>query len=387
MPVNHPLHIDLFAIIILMGVVQGYFLAIFFLFTPKGNKIAHRYLGLFLFALSTCTVEVLLSYTNYMFKMLAWVDFAEPLNFVLAPLTYLYLRTFVSERFSWKQLIHFVPFAFYLVCMCLYIYPLPDSFKYNAYLDAYHPEMPFVKNEVLDWGWFCEIRDYVNDIMFVQMVIYVAVGFVELKKQFEKVGLSVFSKENSSLSWCRTQWLSFASIVLLFLIVKRTFSSDLGDHILSAHITFIIYAISFSVIRQSDFFRLGEEAKPVKKYEKSTLTDEIQDQTLARLEVLMQEEKLYLKEDFSLPSLAKKLGVSPHHLSQILNESLGQSFFDYAAQWRIAEAKKLLVSSESQHFKIEEIAEMVGYNSKSAFNTAFKKIVGQTPSQYRKEEK
>jgi AraC-like DNA-binding protein len=44
----------------------------------------------------------------------------------------------------------------------------------------------------------------------------------------------------------------------------------------------------------------------------------------------------------------------------------------------------LLVSSENQHIKIEEIAEMVGYNSKSAFNTAFKKIVGQTPSQYRK---
>lgn len=387
MPVNYPLHIDLFAIIILMGVVQGYFLAIFFLFTPKGNKIAHRYLGLFLFALSTCTVEVLLSYTNYMFKILAWVDFAEPLNFVLAPLTYLYLRTFISEHFSWKQLLHFAPFVFYLVCMSIYIYPLPDIFKYNSYLDAYHPDLPFIKIEVVEWGWFCKIRDHVNDFMFVQMVIYVVVGFIELKKQFQKVGLSIFSKENSSLSWCRTQWLSFASIVLLFLIVKRTFPSDLGDHILSAHITFIIYAISFSVIRQSDFFKLGEEAKPIKKYEKSTLTEEIQDQTLERLEVLMRKEKLFLREDFSLPFLAKKLGVSPHHLSQILNESLGQSFFDYAAQWRIAEAQRLLVSSENQHIKIEEIAEMVGYNSKSAFNTAFKKIVGQTPSQYRKEEK
>lgn len=387
MPVYYPLHIDLFAIIILMGVVQGYFLAIFFLFTPKGNKIAHRYLGLFLFALSTCTVEVLLSYTNYMFKMLAWVDFAEPLNFVLAPLTYLYLRTFISERFYWKQLLHFAPFVFYLVCMSIYIYPLPDTFKYNSYLDAYHPNLPFIKIEVVEWGWFCKIRDYVNDLMFVQMVIYVVIGFIELKKQFQKVGLSIFSKYNSSLSWCRTQWLSFASIVLLFLIVKRTFPSDLGDHILSAHITFIIYAISFSVIRQSDFFKSTEEIKPAKKYEKSTLTEEIQDQTLARLEVLMHEEKPYLKEDFSLPSLSKKLGVSPHHLSQILNESLGQSFFDYAAQWRIAEAQRLLVSSENQHIKIEEIAEMVGYNSKSAFNTAFKKIVGQTPSQYKKEEK
>ncbi len=97
----------------------------------------------------------------------------------------------------------------------------------------------------------------------------------------------------------------------------------------------------------------------------------------------MSTEKPFLNASFSLPGLAKRLAVSPHHLSQILNEKLGQSFFDYTAIYRIKEAQQLLVSPEHAHIKIEEIAEMVGYNSKSAFNTSFKKIVGQTPSQFR----
>lgn len=97
----------------------------------------------------------------------------------------------------------------------------------------------------------------------------------------------------------------------------------------------------------------------------------------------MHNEKPFLSASFSLPLLAKKLGISQHHLSQILNESLGQSFFDFTAQHRVEEAKLLLKNKEIAHLKIEEIAEMVGYNSKSAFNTAFKKNAGMTPSEFK----
>jgi AraC-like DNA-binding protein len=102
-----------------------------------------------------------------------------------------------------------------------------------------------------------------------------------------------------------------------------------------------------------------------------------------KLDEVMNTEKPFLNDSFSLPGLAKMLAVSPHHLSQILNEKLGQSFFDYTASYRIKEAQQLLLAPEHAHIKIEEIAGMVGYNSKSAFNTSFKKIVGLTPSQYR----
>ncbi len=95
----------------------------------------------------------------------------------------------------------------------------------------------------------------------------------------------------------------------------------------------------------------------------------------------MNEQKLFLKPDFSLPLLADQLRVTVHQLSQVINDGLGKSFFEMTAEYRIEEAKRLL--KEKPNIKVEEIAEEVGYNSKSSFNTAFKKLTGKTPSEWR----
>jgi YesN/AraC family two-component response regulator len=66
-----------------------------------------------------------------------------------------------------------------------------------------------------------------------------------------------------------------------------------------------------------------------------------------------------------------------------LNEKLAQSFFELLAKYRVEKAKKILTEDEKNRLTIEEISEMVGYNSKTAFNNAFKKLAGKTPSEYR----
>lgn len=377
-----PLKIDLFAIVILLGVVQGFFLAFFFLTTKQGNKVAHRYLGLFLFSMAFAITEVLMGYTNYTFQTLYLVDMAEPTNFALAPLSFLYIQTYITERFTKAQLLHFIPFFAYLIYMSVLFYPLSDIHHYNSYIYAFHPDMATMPCDYAEREWYYFFKHYVNDLMFVHMVVYTIASFYVVIQAFKKEGLPFSSKQNAKLTWARNQVISLASIVIIFLVIKRTFIHDLGDHILAGHITLIIYAISFSVISRSKFFH-EEQAKTVKKYEKSSLTTDIQDNVLDKLTEVMNTEKPFLNDSFSLPGLAKMLAVSPHHLSQILNEKLGQSFFDYTATYRIKEAQQLLGSPEHAHIKIEEIAEMVGYNSKSAFNTSFKKIVGQTPSQFR----
>ena len=93
------------------------------------------------------------------------------------------------------------------------------------------------------------------------------------------------------------------------------------------------------------------------------------------------EKKPFLEPDFSLPELARSLGTSVHTLSQVINEGLGKSFFEMTAQYRVQEAKVLLKAHPN--IKVEEIAEQVGYNSKSSFNTSFKKYTGKTPSEFR----
>ncbi len=249
-----PLKIDLFAIIILLGVVQGFFLAFFFLTVQKGNKVAHRYLGLLLFSMAFAITEVLMGYTNYTFHTLYLVDMSEPTNFALAPLSFLYIQTYITERFNKTQLLHLIPFFAYLIYMSVLFYPLPDIQHYNSYLYAFHPDMTTVPCDYAEREWYYWFKHHVNDLMFAYMVVYVLASFYVVNKAFKKGGLPLNSNQNHKLSWARNQAVSMASIVIIFLIIKLTFIHDLGDHIIAGHITLIIYAISFSVISRQDSF-------------------------------------------------------------------------------------------------------------------------------------
>jgi len=94
-------------------------------------------------------------------------------------------------------------------------------------------------------------------------------------------------------------------------------------------------------------------------------------------------EKYYTSSSASLSGLAKTIHESPHHVSQVINEKLGQSFFELLAVHRVKEAQVILKTDLGKKLTIEEVAERVGYNSKSAFNAAFKKITAETPSSFR----
>jgi AraC-like DNA-binding protein len=98
----------------------------------------------------------------------------------------------------------------------------------------------------------------------------------------------------------------------------------------------------------------------------------------------MNTEKPYLDGDITLQKLAKALAISPHHLSQTINERLNQNFIDFINTYRIEEAKRMLLDPAKKHYSILAVSEEVGFNSKSAFNNAFKKQVNMAPSEFRK---
>ncbi|WP_073956057.1 helix-turn-helix domain-containing protein [Thalassospira sp. TSL5-1] len=86
----------------------------------------------------------------------------------------------------------------------------------------------------------------------------------------------------------------------------------------------------------------------------------------------------------SLPKLARAVGISPNQLSYVLNHHIGQNFFDFVNSARIAEARRILLGEPDR--PILDVAMTVGFNSKSTFNLAFKKITGETPSSLRRKE-
>jgi len=85
-----------------------------------------------------------------------------------------------------------------------------------------------------------------------------------------------------------------------------------------------------------------------------------------------------------LQNLADYLGIPSYQLSQIINTELQQNFYELINSLRIAEAKHRLIDPTNQHITILAIAYDVGFNSKSTFNTAFKKYTKMTPSQFKK---
>ncbi|MEL6644206.1 MAG: helix-turn-helix transcriptional regulator [Pseudomonadota bacterium] len=125
----------------------------------------------------------------------------------------------------------------------------------------------------------------------------------------------------------------------------------------------------------------GPRETGTQKYSKSALAKEHAERIERKLTAAMQDDSLFRDPSLSLTKLAKHIGSSPNYVSQTLNEHMNQSFFDFINHWRIKEAEDLLTRDGDD--TILSITYDVGFNSRSAFYTAFKKHVGVTPSQYR----
>ncbi|MDW3196467.1 MAG: FtsX-like permease family protein [Cytophagales bacterium] len=192
-----------------------------------------------------------------------------------------------------------------------------------------------------------------------------------LTSTYRQKGISTFGN-GSKINWINA--LTFFQLVLL-----AFFWLEVPLAFLTVLVLVFVLISSWHFAKESSF----ESFAATTKYAKSTLLTPDKARLLDTLEIELKSGTYFLQPDASLKGLAKLLGTSSHNLSQLLNESKGVSFFELQASVRVREAKKMLQDPQMQHLKIEEIANQVGYASKSSFNTTFKKITGNTPSEYR----
>lgn len=388
-----PIHLDLFAIVIFLGVAQSLFLGIFFLVGERGKHVANRCLGWFMLGLGAVTGEIFLCYSNYMFQMLELVDFSEPINFTLGPLFFLFVFARLYQRLPRRWGWHLLPAGLWTLNSISWLYQ-PIEVKYNNYLEAFHPELPHIAERLyyLPEDFTGGMREYVSELTLLSSLAYNLAALIIIRRAYRRSGNGFWQPEPVRLAQLRNLTLLFTMLPILIAIIKPQFEEDLGDHLLASYLAVVIYAISLLIMSGSPFSMSTPETQavaadaltePRKKYEKSAISEEVEEAVLQRLTRLMTEEQPYLQPDLSLPKLAQQVSTSPHTLSQLLNDRLGQTFFDWLAAHRIAEAQRLLNNPATAHLKIDEIAERVGYNSPSAFHTAFKRITQQTPAQFR----
>ena len=374
-----PYRIDLFAVFIFLGIVQGVFLLIFFLSNKNRKSKVNFFHGLLLLSIVACITEIFLMYSGYIIHCLYLVDFSEPFGLAIGPTFYLLVKSITKGKLNWK---HYLHLAFPVIHLFLELpfLVLPEDAKYNAWVGSYHPDWarrPFDYPYDPRMFW---TTDNVTEISLIILFLYTGMGLYEIFKAFKKQKESFWRPTIPSLKFLRWEVFLIATAGLGILIVKIFHDHDTGDHLFAAYITVTIYLTSFRIIKQSGFFQqpaLGDTLK----YKTSAVSLEDQKALLEKLNNVMMDQKPFLRPDFSLPDLARMLGTTVHILSQTINEGLGRNFFEMVAEYRVGEAKILL--KEQPNIKVEEIAEQVGYNSKSSFNTMFKKITGTTPSKFR----
>jgi AraC-like DNA-binding protein len=364
---------DFITFLILFGISIGVFLGILLITLGRGNKSANRLLGLLLlsFSLSITGFVIERTDTQHLYHYLQGLT--QSVLFLFGPLFFFYVKVLTKRKFVFREdyLFHFLPFLF------LIIYQIPFLVKDPA------EKLPIIQSGTFRIEWMA-----ILSVQIVHLFIYLFFAYKLIRKHEKRIKTTMSSIERINLNWLRAGVLLFVavfSMIMTFVVLFLT-GIDLLKYfqvIIPISVSLIILMMGFYGLKQPIIFSQENKVKP-KKYEKSNLTNSLSEEYLEKLLCYMDTEKPYLQSNLTLQKLALAIGITPHHLSQIINEKLKQNFFDFVNQYRVKEAQKMLVHPQGQLLTILAISEEVGFNSKTAFNTAFKKVTKMTPSDFRK---
>jgi len=382
---NTSTHIDAISVFIFIGIIQGFILSYFFISKPSSNITANRYQGFLILALTLCILEQLLNQTGYITRILVITNSTEPLNLVVGPLLYLYVKRSLDTASTKRDYFHFI-LAFLYLCYLTFDLIQPNEIKYNSYIYSFHQDWPALKVPMKISNDPLGLKNYLNPVTAVQLVVYTYLAFRLLVRKTRHTGETILNTTDEIVQSLRNMVLHISIVILIFIIVKLTFKGDLGDYYLDSYVSLFLLITTFRVMNDSPYFDNSTSFMDISlsKYRKSSLTESGKTKILNNI-ILELEIKQYFSDNLaSLSDLAKRIGESPHHVSQVINEKLNKSFFELLAAYRVEEAKRILLNDKKDKLTIEEISEMVGYNSKTAFNNVFKKLTGKTPSEFRK---
>lgn len=364
---------DFVSILTLLGITQGLFLGFLLLTINRGNKNANRLFGILMIMFSISISGFEFTRLNLVRYFPYYSAFASAVIFLFGPLFYHYVRALTESDFHFRGVcyFHLLPFILLTVYRIIML-PYYGAEKTEAYTHAAFD----VEGAI---------------IMVLQMIhLFIYIYFVkkQLKQHIEKLKNTLSSIDKINLRWVNMGINSFIFIfgliaVFLLLFVAGIEMNSVFVVTIPVLVSLTIIGLGFFSLQQPIIFPPENEKPKNKKYEKSTLTNERADEHSEELLLIMKEEKPYLEGNLTLQKLADRLTISPHHLSQIINDKIGQNFFDFVNSYRIEEAKKLLTDSRGELLTILAVGEEVGFNSKSSFNNAFKKHTGHTPSEFK----
>ena len=380
---------SLINIILFLAAAQGLLLAVL-IFQKHRRLFANRFLGSIMLFYSILLIQMLLTDLEFDRKFPHLMIVPLGISLLIGPLHYLYTKSLIQ---SWSKInksewLHFLPFIIYEISI------IPQFFKPKEQLMT-EMQMVYIEGLPLKFVLFNWI------ILFLSLTYLLLTAW--LLNRYAHTIKNVFSTiEKIRLDWLRNITYMGIFVVSIFLLenILLLFGIELSPvfNITSIVVAIFIYLMGYMGLLKSEIFAEPIVAKSIRelpdlqyqkfeeqqpRYEKSGLSPDRAKQYLADLLNLMEKQKPYINSDLTLTQLAEMLSITPHNLSEILNTRLNQSFFDFVNQYRVEEVKKTLIDPKKQHLTVLAIGLDAGFNSKTSFNTTFKKYTGMTPSEYK----
>lgn len=358
---------------------ESFLLCFLLYFHPlKQNAKANKWLSLFAFVMGTAFIGNYLDEFGLSESYTVFIKLINSLQFLLAPSIYISILFFVNptSKFKIRYWLHFLPFVAFAVI---------ENFV-------------FAGRESISTKTLFEIGEtgfYVRDFLPFQLLAYLFVSYRTLVKHNKNLQLITAATQKIDLNWLKLLLL-IAVFPVLFWI-----NDALGIFPFLVNFNRVIYSISLFFLahfamKQTAVFRFKDEdldeisevlSEPTELTKPKRLSDEQIAELSARLNNLMVNEKIFLDNEINLAIVAERLNISIHDTSYLINEVTGDNFYNFINKFRVEEAKKLLTSDKSDKLNMLGIAFESGFNSKTTFNTSFKKLVGISPSEYSKKHK
>ncbi|WP_312296776.1 AraC family transcriptional regulator [Chryseobacterium sp.] len=374
--------INVLVIVTAVSIFISVLLIIFLITVKTRHKVSN---GLFAVFLMINAIDI----SEPLFNMVADGPsnlgvFKNMFVFLQIPVFYLYVLSVCYSDFKLKPkyLLHALPFLIANLTLLSRFYGVDTASKIH-----------FIENRQS----MIELK-FNHILLHVQMIVYFVAVFRVLRKS-KKLYLENYAGKNiNSYHWLFqfTVVLSVVyAIALLKNILKFTDYAYISEWIkvgLLLLSLFIICWYLFKALNNPELFRnvdsklklVSEIVSEEKSSEDSAVHKTEYNEELLRLKKYMAEEKPFLNSSLTIQDISSEIEIPVRDLSLLINHQLGQHFYDFVNTYRIENAMNILKDETKSKVTILEILYEVGFNSKSSFNTAFKKHTGTTPTLYRK---
>ncbi len=375
-------------ILFVIVIFQLFFISIFLYTHNKGRLLSNRLLATFFLCVSLNLVDSFFALQKVYLLNPSFAGWGSCLPLLFGPLLYLYARSVLYKEFwlAGKQWIHFLPFLMcFLVTEAGFLLQ-PREMKLTILNAVIERKLPMY----VYW---------VSVFIFLQFFAYIFVSFV-LIRQYKRIAENNFSdRQRTNVSWLFSTIAFFTVCMLMAALNGFIGLTPLASYyylflfLIVVFVFIFINRVLLKALRSPEIFLLTEdvgnisENKPVSNtalYSGSSLTTETKNELLKSLQQCMEIKKPYLEPELNLRQLADLLSVKPKALSQVINEVLHQNFFEFVNSYRIEEAKRLLKNPADKKITVLEVLYESGFNSKSSFNTLFKKQTGLTPGEFKR---